>query len=878
MSDNLFLSKIEEYSKREVGFKKAMVDYFQEEGQAIVDSLNSSNSNTLKALDSFAVKVSTLRGKISEAANNVLTVSSISGNSNSQFFLSDFKIINSENVIIDGNTLTLASEIKDRHQIFSVDVYTNGQLGNSADYDEKRYYDKSLITTNKHLEIESFTSGVSATISIDLKSTRVVNLIEFGYKEFGLNAPTVGRIELSKNGSDFREVDKTILTGADKISISFEDSEVQVIRFNIAQSDGYIAKNSRTRFPIGIYGLSVGVSSAVETGSATFGPMSSFREIIKASIGCNIPNDGYSIVNSVFEISHDAETWTEISAPYVINDKLKVVDYNTIANNAISTPSAVKSLYLKVTLVGEKITKNYSYNSAYNKHTQTVSSGNPSIYLPFDMGQDSIVGINTGASFGDRVTSTVWTDSISAIDNIESIRVEDNYQIKTMSGMGTKNKVTVKYPLVKCGIEKSDNYKIIPLRTSDVYSSKFYRSSEPIKRKVRVSSSANIVLPFAQPAGIYTLTDGKIYRKIDLSSGFFTSSYQWAYQPHELQVSLISPIGEELHIFEAGKEISLLDYFTVEYPASSDDSPVSVTFNKEFPHKELSHSEFSIVNGQILSGSENAIVEAYTAYMKEITVESEFGVDNIVFATPDVSLVRTSEKLSKYDGKNIAKLNKTGILRGSIKFDYSSASIFSFVEEVDFINGIDEFNTGNKVEVQIPASATQFSLGALVDHFSDIKFIGYTSIFSNRVFSEEELISPGDYMLKDISKSETVIILPEGVRTHDIINTKAIIDIPIDSVGNGYFSVDYNNGIIYSQTKIDGNTSISYISSNIYMSGKEMNYMSRSEYNVNGRDLQFNSVSDDTSITVVSKISEIYKLDIYKSPVIKDLTLNTVVA
>ena len=135
--------------------------------------------------------------------------------------------------------------------------------------------------------------------------------------------------------------------------------------------------------------------------------------------------------------------------------------------------------------------------------------------------------------------------------------------------------------------------------------------------------------------------------------------------------------------------------------------------------------------------------------------------------------------MHSFDGKNIAKLNKSCIVKGSVKFDFSDASIFSFVKEVDFINGIDEFNTGNKVEVNIPKNENKFSLGHKVDHFCEIKFVGYSSIFNNRVFDRKELINAGDYMLNDISDSETEVILPDNIKTHDIISTVAIIDVGI---------------------------------------------------------------------------------------------------
>ena len=174
-------------------------------------------------------------------------------------------------------------------------------------------------------------------------------------------------------------------------------------------------------------------------------------------------------------------------------------------------------------------------------------------------------------------------------------------------------------------------------------------------------------------------------------------------------------------------------------------------------------------------------------------------------------------------------------------------------------------------------NVNKFSLGRYVDKFTGIKFVGHAGTFTNRVYSEDELVSYGDYMLQDVSETETEIVLPEGIMTHDIIITKAVLNVASNSVGNGYFSVDYKNGIIYSQTRIDGNTIVSYEYSNMYVSGKELEIIDPSDYVVSGRQINFSAAEDNTMITILAKQSEVFELDINNSPRLKGLTLNTVV-
>ena len=77
--------------------------------------------------------------------------------------------------------------------------------------------------------------------------------------------------------------------------------------------------------------------------------------------------------------------------------------------------------------------------------------------------------------------------------------------------------------------ERSQNGEDI----ADTGTIKAYKVSNPIIRPMRISESSNVVLPFKEPAGIYTLTDGSISRHIDLGSGFFSSCYQWIYEQHD---------------------------------------------------------------------------------------------------------------------------------------------------------------------------------------------------------------------------------------------------------------------------------------------------------------------------------------------------------
>ena len=318
-----------------------------------------------------------------------------------------------------------------------------------------------------------------------------------------------------------------------------------------------------------------------------------------------------------------------------------------------------------------------------------------------------------------------------------------------------------------------------------------------------------------------------------------------------------------------------MDYFQIETPIQNADTPTGVVFNKNYPAAPLSDREFSIVDNKLYSTSSSAIVDVYTFTKEEINLIFKANLNSISIYTDNAKFSKTSERLTKYDGLKIAKLSKSCILKGSLVFKNKNASLVSFIKEVEYKNGIDEFRVGDKLEISIPRRVNRFSLGRKVDHFSDLNIIGYTEVFKSKVFSRDELIFAGDYMMEDVG-NETFIQLPDGVFTHDLIETSVIINIDTSSAANGYYSIDYNNGILYSQSIISGETEVEYISSNVYITGNMIDPVSKSEYTVAGSQIQIKNISDGDKFVVLSPTREDKSSEILKSPIVKNLTLNTV--
>lgn len=871
---NNFLNTSEKYVGNTPNWQSNLIVKVQEDGNNLISDINKLNNKITSNVGEFAKYVAALRDKMAEAVDMSLSMASISGNSNTQYDISPSVIYSSENVVVKNNSVYIKPKVANKYTIENIEVDTSGTYGNSSDYENQRFYNKDTIVSDTQFEVERFNLPVSATYTIRLSKLSPVNLISFKDVNFGVDIPEIVSVDVSSDGKSFKRIPFTVLNDSLR-SIQIDESFVRVLRVTIVQDNGYISDGKRNRFAIGISNLSIGITTVEEHGEIIFGPFNSGYEILKASIAAKINNDGYSFNNSQFSISPDLTTWYDISTPYSISEKPKHLDFNTISDGSISTENPVRVLYLRIIFSGKKYSNSYSDNRV-QKHTQSITKINPVIVSPFDLGEKYILGKLLNSYYGGSITTTSYSDITGTTDYISSIKRNNEYVYRSFDSMGYMGETKVRYTPKRCRVEKDNKYKIISSETIEPESVKVYSYSNPIRRDIRVANSENVVLAFNEYAGVYRLTDGNIYRDLDLTSGFFESCFQWTFRTYEKDLYLYGPSGVIVHTFKAGEPVNLLDYFTFTAPFSSDKSPVNMKFNKKYPEAKLEDSEFTIIDGKIFAHNSSAIINSDYVVKNKLDITTDFSINSIDIYTDDVRLSKTSESLNSYDGLKVAKLLKTQIIKGSLEFSYKNASVFTFLKEVDFINGIDEFNTGNSIEIQLPKGANKFSLGRLIDHFSGLNFVGYTDIFKTQVYSEAELIYAGDYLLTD-ENNQTYITLADNAKTHDLIDTSVILDTNISSAGTGYYSIDYNNGIIYSQSIISGDIRVSYLYSNVFIEGQSMETIDKEKYGISGRTVTVKEPSDSDTYAVLSLLEDSITVNINKSPVVSNITLNTVI-
>lgn len=862
------------YSKRLPGWREQLLSDIKTRADKIAASVNDSNNRVAMAIGKFAEGVSDIREQMSEVSDLYLTVSTVSGNTNRQFGINNMPILKNSGVVISGSTISLQTKTFSPVPIIDVKINTNGQEGNSADFDIPRYNDKNTIISDTQYEIEKFDSAITAVLTINLRDVNQVNRISLVHSEYGIDKPTVMYLEVSPDGKRFYRSDFSVQEVNGVSQISFPGVNATSVKVSFLQNNPYTSKNGQTRYAIGVRNLSVGIATSIESGEIVFGPITQKEEILKASIAASIPTDKYSFEDIAFEISNDSSTWYQVSTPFSVSDHPKHLDFNTKSENSINTKTPVTTLFFRIRMTGSKH-KLPLMASSIDRHIQQVSQQSPVIQVPFDLSDKYIVSERLGYQFGERGSYFLYNDNENLLDSISSIKSGPDSLVKTVAPMKNITRATIRANKIKCAIEGGEIYRIVPPYSIDPKSAKAYKASLPVKREVRVSDSNNMVIPFKEPAGVYTLTDGENTRKLNLTLGAFTSCYEWVFMPSDRAVSLTDPFGKRVMEFEAGKTINLLDYFTATIPTSSDKSNINLVFNSRYPETPLNEGEFTIIDGRFYSSSHSAIIDGMYINYEEIPLVMRSNINGIDLYTEEAKFSKSKEKLSKFDGQTSAKLEHSGLLKGGLKFTNKSSSLLSFVKEVPYINGIDEFKSSSKANILIPKSVNRFSLGRLVNHFEDIEVTGGVEQLSSKVFSRDELIYRGDYMLEDVG-NETFIQLPDGVKTDDIIDTFISVNVADSNGSSGLYSIDYTNGMLYSQSTISGESEVEYIYSNIFISGFPIKVLNKKSYSVNERQIELKDATMDTEYVVLSESKTDKSAEFLRSPTLKNLTLNTV--
>lgn len=887
-----------------------------------ISAANQLNDKYLSVLDATAKNSDSALNRLTSIASLLADLYSISGASNTSFgaFSSGIKAkVESVNANRDLLNVSLDKSVLHRSTPRAVKIHSrNGTVGNTREYDTVRFNDvENIVGSHSRVEIESFDSELVAAIQIDLGQVEVLNTLGFKVHNFGVRLPLIESIQTSEDGIKFTS-QNVIVSNSQSVELedfTFPEGNVQLdltefkaryIRINMVQRFPYaLNTDSINRYAIGISALSASFNSAAKEGEVIFGPFKTSSEVLKAAVYADVQRMNLEERNVTFQISNDLQEWYELENSEVYDESSelsKVVNFNNVERSSIRTVEPVTQVYLKINMKSIDMTHLNQQKDNVTRYRSRLSSSNKSIFTGIAEG-DKYVFKSEGFKYGARVGNPEGANVLNA-ESIVDFRIDGKTVVKSIgpssSGIDVSKgfirpdadvSLTVYNRFDKVHVVDGDLITAQPSYDFDPYALKMYRFSKPISSSMNIETVNNShvvsgglpVLNMSLPAGIYYLDFGTSTVSIDLSEGFAYSNSQTIYEVSDYITAavLVNEIGEKISTIQAEENngirfISIFDSLGLTVPEVD-----GLVYSKEYPLRPLQNNEFAIEFGRLLfSQYFKGKAQSIPIVTKDISSTSPISGlgDSQRLLVNNSKQIKASYQLLDDDLKRTVKLKHTNIMNGTVGFDISEASVNAFVREVPFQDGATEFRLSSQY-VQIDnynLNNIQLQPGYVDD--GEISFVGTISPFQNRVYSQEELIDEGDWMI-DMDLIPT-ILLPDHVRTSDIIDTEISYNIEAGKIStSGLYSVDYKRGIMHTVAPIDHRTYINYKYSYMFSEYEALESISEDNYSDAGTSVSIDGeIENGVDYMVLVKAVSGSSFDYKSSPVISDLRLNLITA
>ena len=889
-----------------------------------VVQMNATSDIMFQQLDIAQTQVEEVIIKLTDVAQRLNDVHAITGNTqdSGDVYAGDVASRDAGCTVNRGTrTIQLESSSKDQRIVEEIKAQSNGgQPGNSTNSNVTHDNVNNLIGSLQRFEYEKFNDELLLNLDIKLDDVYPVNLIEFTIHNLGVKLPQIAQIEYSTDSVnwEFADIKLSNKKQIDLEMFAFKNGRVSLhtsthlakyINIKFHQQYPYAVYGSnKTRYAISLSDMKILQYSAIESGEVIIGPFEFKDQVLKACVEADVDKyvaDQKAV--SVF-VQNDSVNWYQIENSKIFNPSSaisKVIDFNTVQAKSISTTQPVLKLWLKVVMVGQKVSRDLDVKNTLLRDVGSISNEERDIELQSEQ-ENVAVFRSMNFKYGGTVPAANSNTSQS-YGNIVNIMDDEEQYVK---GFGvdnedgkvfdvTKNlqKGQITYALDKVHVVEKERVYIYPTHDADPQQIVLYKASRPYRKKVNVRLNGNryeiqdhvIVFPVKDFGGSYTIKTKYGSIQVDLRSRFFMSNLQTLYVlPEDVtEVELLDHIGKPVGKFKTvviNKKncISLLTMFQV-----MKHSIPGRTLNPYYPISKLEDNEFAIENGKIIMGSfysGEAVLNCVRIQVMEH--DTQFGTSNKPYIIADSSMpIKTDYMIQSQELVKYVKLADSNVLEGTITIDASMANFNPFVKEVKFVDGQSEFQSRNK---HVQKNNLQLNTINLLSQYAggDVKFYGYRRPFQNQVFSADELVRYGDWFLRETSYSQSgqvlqnaKIVLPPGVKTDSVLDVDIEYDIMDRSAQTtGQYSVDYINGIIHASSFIDPKVKIQYQCTNIFARYEALSWVPTTAYSKKESSLRINDYSDDIAGTyiVVQKTASDSKIELIESPIVKECKINVV--
>ena len=600
------------------------------------------------------------------------------------------------------------------------------------------------------------------------------------------------------------------------------------------------------------------------------------------------------------------------------SDKDKVIDYNTLKLGSIKTDTPVRRIYLRALLDSidashlinnEKVVRRFK--GIVNQFTNTISIGDvepTSIEvfeaLGYNFGSYLEFQGNSNNQFRNKEIIDLFRDGLLLPKSMFKYNIANAYNV---SDTVISTEISKPYSLVtkpdRVHVKIREIITGFPNKGFDPSNIEVFSYSRPITETINIFTNENShkinngipVVKLKNPAGMYYVNVNNDTYELDLSTGFIFSSSELVYLikdnpanlpaedranrdviPHEMKVKITDEIGRTVAAFTTTERyISLLDIFEFELPEIT-----GKTFSKTYPLTPLLEDEFSLHYGAYVFPSPfSGAIKQSRVVREELDFEISKDIDEDNFLVLDkAKQIKTTYPLSDFNFKKVVKLDHTSILNDSILIDPRGASVNAFIKEVPYQDGESEFRISKRNSQINNRNLNRIQLDDFFVEDGEILFEEDTSRFQYRVYSKEELIEEGDWMI--VKEGNNFFIdLPEGVRTSSVFDTEILYNIEeTKKSSSGLYSVDYKKGIIYTVAPVDSRIKVSYIYTYVFAKYEALNKLRSENYSIQGNLVSINSNSTDgKNIVILARNNQsIDSLKYKTSPIVSNVKINTI--
>lgn len=832
-----------------------------------VDAVNLINSKYIESLDVTTKTTNNILSELRAVASSYADLAAASGSTNSSFdiLFGENPVKSSHQMVYskDSGIIKINGEYVDLLVPVSVSHSTSaGSIGTSDRRSDYLYDDlESIFGATSHVQFENIGSPLLTTIHVDLGKEYPLNNLSFDMINLGIGFPEVTSIRGHKSDGTYEDaiidlsnsnsidLDKYSFTD-NRIFIDFKELRASRVSITFSQNKSFEINENQERFAFGINKLRMGFVSSFESGNIVFGPIATTSQILKAAVYADAFRDAGNAIR--YSISFDNSTWIDISnAKDLFPENPKIININNIEDDSFNTDNPVKEIFLRVAMSSVDASYINISDLDVEKVIATLSPSERLITTDGSTQNNTSVFEYSRNRFG---ASSLFEqgDTVVISDHIISASLNEDYiplSIGEIEGCIdiSKESVVAENSNLKISNKKEKSFVIPgetgvcrPRNSFDPFAIKTYSRSSVINSTINAETlnnkiSSDSVLYGLKPsceAGTLTiaLSNGTSAR-INLSDGFVLSA-------HNLIFRVPEDVSSAVVYINGHKKLGTVNTTTVSesnclslYSLLGISVPViqNRTYSYTFPVEKLSDTEFSIVNGSIYFGSYFKGSVSNCSFVREEEISNSpisgpmFGVRQVISKNKQI---KASYSLDGYSFKKVIKLKHTDIMKGTLSFSITNASTNAFVKEVKFIDGISEFNS-SAVSTEISVTGSGIVLGVSAQDTNgqeSIEFSGKIDLFRNRVYTTEELIESGDWML-----DSGIIYFPEGVIDNFSIGATTITYSVAPKSPAGLYSVDYINGIVYTNIGADDKTVVSYNYSSIYSSYEGLTKLDKSD-------------------------------------------------